>query len=160
MQPEGNRPIEDSIVTVFRPAEAKPPQEIKGFITDMERMKADHGDDPLSPAAMRDYFGEVYWRKGADGLDRIRAQTLDGADTTIKVMEAFSLGSGATNFCYRTVGEGFRLIESGLAPVIVAIDEAPRKVLDGPARRLADAGAAAGNCRPTRSRYRPRRGGS
>jgi CRISPR-associated endonuclease/helicase Cas3 len=61
---EGRRPVEDSIVTVFHPAEAKPPNEIKGFIADMERMKNNHGDDPLSPEAMRDYFGEVYWRKG------------------------------------------------------------------------------------------------
>jgi CRISPR-associated endonuclease/helicase Cas3 len=128
---EGRRPIDESIVTVFRPAEAKPPREIAGFIGDVERMKNNHGDDPLSPAAMRDYFGEVYWRKGDDGLDRISAKDLDGADTTIKVMvDAFSIGSGVTSFDYRRVGEGFRLIESGLAPVIVAVDGVPRKTLD------------------------------
>lgn len=128
---EGSRPVDDSIVTVFRPAEAQPPREIKGFIADMERMKNNHGDDPLSPEAMRDYFGEVYWRKGDPGLDRIRAKDLDGANTTIKAMDAFSVGSGTTNFAYRTVGEGFRLIESGLAPVIVASDDTPKKALDG-----------------------------
>jgi CRISPR-associated endonuclease/helicase Cas3 len=128
---EGRRPVEDSIVTVFRPAEATPPREIAGFIGDMERMKDRHGGDPLSPIAMRDYFGEVYWRKGDQGLDRIRAKDLDGATATVKVMESFSVGSGATNFAYRTVGEGFRLIESGLATVIVAIDEAPKKTLAG-----------------------------
>jgi CRISPR-associated endonuclease/helicase Cas3 len=127
---EGSRPVGDSIVTVFRPTEAKPPREIKGFIGDMERMKRNHADDPLSPEAMRDYFGEVYWRKGDQGLDRIRAKDLDGVTTTIKVMDAFSLGSGATNFDYRRVGEGFQLIENGLAPVIVATDEAPRKALE------------------------------
>ena len=31
-------------------------------------MKSKHAD-LLSPDAMRDYFGEVYWRKG-EGLDR------------------------------------------------------------------------------------------
>ncbi len=128
---EGRRPTEDSIVTVFRPADAKPPREIAGLIGDMERMKGDHGDDPLSPEAMRDYFGEVYWRKGDQGLDRVRSKDLDGANTTIKVMDGFSVGSGATNFAYRTVGEGFRLIESGLAPVIVVIDDAPRRTLEG-----------------------------
>lgn len=128
---EGRNPVDDSIVTVFRPAAAKPPREIAGFIGDMARMKSHHGDDPLSPAAMRDYFEEVYWRKGDQGLDRIRAKDLDGANATIKVMEAFSVGSGTTNFAYRTVGEGFRLIESGLAPVIVAIDDAAKQALDG-----------------------------
>ena len=140
---EGRRPVDDSIVTVFRPAEAKPPREIEGFIADMERMKNNHGDDPLSPEAMRDYFGEVYWRKGDLGLDRIRAKDLDGANSTIKVMGAFSVGSGTTNFAYRTVGEGFRLIESGLAPVIVAIDDAPKKALDGLRRGWLTPGACA-----------------
>jgi CRISPR-associated endonuclease/helicase Cas3 len=145
---EGRRPVEDSIVTVFRPAEAKPPREIAGFIADMERMKNNHGDDPLSPEAMRDYFGEVYWRKGDQGLDRIRAKDLDGVNITKMVMEEFSLGSGATNFAYRTVGEGFRLIESGLAPVIVAIDDAPKKTLDGLRGGWLTPGAAARQLQP------------
>jgi CRISPR-associated endonuclease/helicase Cas3 len=34
------------------------------------------------------------------------------------------------NFAYRSVGEGFRLIESGLTPVIIAIDPAPSKILE------------------------------
>jgi CRISPR-associated endonuclease/helicase Cas3 len=71
---EGRKLINDSIVTVFHPAEAKPPREIEGFITDMERMKNNHGNDPLSPEAMRDCFGEVYWHKGDLGLDCIRAR--------------------------------------------------------------------------------------
>lgn len=140
---EGILPVDDSIVTVFHPAEAQPPREIKGFVADMERMKSNHAADPLSPAAMRDYFGEVYWRKGDQGLDHIRAKDLDGAPTTIKVMDVFSLGSGATDFAYRTVGEGFRLIESGLVPVIVAIDDAPRKALDGLLRGWLTPGACA-----------------
>jgi CRISPR-associated endonuclease/helicase Cas3 len=140
---EGSRPVDYSIVTVFRPAEAKPPREIAGFIADMERMKSNHGNDPLSPEAMRDYFGEVYWRKGDQGLDRIRAKDLDGANTTIKVMDAFSVGSGMTNFAYRTVGEGFRLIESGLAPVIVAADDTPKKALEGLRRGWLTPGACA-----------------
>jgi CRISPR-associated endonuclease/helicase Cas3 len=108
---EGRRSVEQSIVAVFHPTEAKPPREIAGFIGDMERMKTKYGTDPLSPEAMHEYFGEVYWRKGEHGLDRIHAKSLDGTGTTRKVMEAFLMGSGATNFAYRSVGEGFRLIE-------------------------------------------------
>ncbi len=126
---EGRRRLEDSILTVFRPAEAKPPREIAGLIGDMARMKADHADDPLSPAAMRDYFGEVYWRKGERGLDSIQAEDMDGGNLRIAVMGSFRGGSGASDFAYRTVGRGFRLIESGLAPVIVATDRASREAL-------------------------------
>lgn len=66
--------------------------------------------DLLSPDAMRDYFGEVYWRKGA-ALDRE------------KILEAYKISSGIPSFDYRKVAENFRMIESGLAPVIVARDE-------------------------------------
>jgi CRISPR-associated endonuclease/helicase Cas3 len=145
---EGRRPIEDSIVTVFHPAEAKPPREIKGFIGDMERMKANHGNDPLSPEAMRDYFEEVYWRKGDTGLDRIRWKDLDGTNTVRKVMDAFSFGSGATDFAYRGVGEGFRLIDSGLASVIIAADDTPRKTLDALSGGWLTPGAAARQLQP------------
>lgn len=146
---EGLRNIAESIVTVFTSAEAKPPAEIAGFIGDMDRMRDNHADDPLSPAAMRDYFGEVYWRKGDAGLDRIPAKDLDGGDTTIKVMvDAFSIGGGETFFDYRRVGQGFRLIQSGLAPVIIAIDEAPRKAVEGLRGGWLTAGAAARALQP------------
>jgi CRISPR-associated endonuclease/helicase Cas3 len=140
---EGRRPAGESIVTVFRPTEAKPPREIEGLIGDMARMRDHHADDPLSPAALRDYFGEVYWRKGDAGLDRLHAKDLDGADVTLKVLDAFSVGSGKSDFAYRTVGENFRLIESGLAPVIVAHDEKPRQTLDALRAGRLTPGAAA-----------------
>lgn len=145
---EGRRLIEDSIVTVFQPAEAKPPREIASFIGDLARMKDQHSEDPLSPEAMRDYFGEVYWRKGDRGLDRIRGSDLDGASVMMKVMDAFSIGSGATSFNYRAVGEGFRLIDSGLAPVIVTVDEAPKKALKGLREGWLSPGAAARQLQP------------
>lgn len=106
---EGNRPVEDSVVGVFRSAEYRPPREIALFVTDMARMMRKHGD-LLSPDAMRDYFGEVYWRKGA-ALDRE------------KILGAYKISSGMPSFDYRKVAENFRMIESGLAPVIIARDE-------------------------------------
>ncbi|HYP56862.1 MAG TPA: hypothetical protein VEQ35_01080 [Beijerinckia sp.] len=39
---EAKRPIEQSIVTIFKPAEAKPPHEIEGFIGDMGRTAQNH----------------------------------------------------------------------------------------------------------------------
>jgi CRISPR-associated endonuclease/helicase Cas3 len=46
---EGLRPVEDSVVTIFKPAEAKPPAEIKGLIGDMLRILGEHHGDLFSP---------------------------------------------------------------------------------------------------------------
>jgi CRISPR-associated endonuclease/helicase Cas3 len=118
---EGKRPVEESIVGVFRAAEHKPPREIAQLAGDMGRMMGKHAD-LLSPEALREYFAEVYWRKG-EALDRR------------KVLEAWRISRSprgayrAPSFDYRTVAENFRMIESGLAPVIVAVEKAAQDVL-------------------------------
>jgi CRISPR-associated endonuclease/helicase Cas3 len=113
---EGRRPVEDSVVTIFKPAEARPPAEIKGLIGDMLRILGEHRNDLFSPQTIEAYFREVYWRKSEAGLDKYA------------VMKKFIIGS-RTDFAYRGVAEEFRLIESGMAPVIVAIDEEPQAIL-------------------------------
>jgi len=107
---EGRHAAEDSIVTVFDAPDNPPPREIKLLAEDFARMAGDH-DDLLSPAAMQDYFGEVYWRKDA---------SLDAKG----ILDMFGVSAGKTSFAYRTVAEEFRMIESGMAPVIVARDDA------------------------------------
>jgi CRISPR-associated endonuclease/helicase Cas3 len=116
---EGRRPVETSIVTVFKPAEFKPPREIAQLAGDFARM-ADRHPDLLSPSAIREYFSEVYWRKGT-ALDVIHVRDHDGVARRQSVLDSFKVDqmSGA-DFAYRTVGENFRLIESGMAPVIIA----------------------------------------
>jgi CRISPR-associated endonuclease/helicase Cas3 len=114
---EGRRPIEDSVVTIFKPADASPPAEIKGLIGDMLRILGEHHSDLFSPQTIEAYFREVYWRKTEDGLDKHA------------VMKKFLVGFGATDFAYRSVAEKFRLIESGMEPVIVAIDQEPLALL-------------------------------
>ncbi|MEJ1158473.1 CRISPR-associated helicase Cas3' [Prosthecomicrobium sp. N25] len=114
---EGRRPTEASLVTVFEPAEAKAPRELAALAEATMRVARDH-PDLLSPAAIERYFREIYWAKG-DGLDRD------------KVLGAFRIsapvpGIGATDFAYRTVAETFRLVESGMLPVIVPIDAEAR----------------------------------
>jgi CRISPR-associated endonuclease/helicase Cas3 len=113
---EGRRPVEDSVVTIFKPAKARPPAEIKGLIGDMLRILGEHRSDLFSPQTIEAYFREVYWRKSEDGLDKYA------------VMKKFIVGS-RTDFAYRSVAERFRLIESGMEPVIVAIDEEPQAIL-------------------------------
>ncbi len=112
---EGRNPVTESIVTVFRPTDHRPPREIKALAGDFARIADKHRDDLLSVAAVRDYFGEVYWRKG-------------GALDAKSVIPAFKVDREGTDFAYRTVAEEFRLIESGLAPVIVARTNEPREV--------------------------------
>ncbi|RWM68079.1 MAG: CRISPR-associated helicase Cas3' [Mesorhizobium sp.] len=109
---EGRRPVEDSIVTVFKAPENPPPLEIAGLSSDMARMMARH-EKLLSPAAFEDFFGEVYWRVGPEGLDR-------GRNDRLPVVDKFRIGGSGTNFAYRSVAENFRMIESGMVPVIVA----------------------------------------
>jgi CRISPR-associated endonuclease/helicase Cas3 len=113
---EGRRPVEDSVVTIFKPVEARPPAEIKGLIGDMLRILGEHRGDLFSPQTIEAYFREVYWRKSEAGLDKYAA------------MKKFIIGS-RTDFAYRGVAERFRLIESGMEPVIVAIDEEPQAIL-------------------------------
>lgn len=126
---EGRRPVGDSIVTVFRPANHPPPREVAQLAADMGRVAGRH-DDLLSLEAVHDYFGEVYWRVG-EGLDAKR------------VLRAFRVSAGRTDFDYRSVAESFRLIESGLAPVIVAREKAPAETLGNlAAERIGPAAAA------------------
>lgn len=125
---EGKRPVAESIVTVFTPAEAKPPPEIRPFISAMERV-IPHHDDLFSPAAIQRYFQEVYWQKG-DGLDRIMVRNADGSQERMAVLDAFFCGRDTLDFPYRQVAEGFRLIESGMEPVIIANEDEPRRIID------------------------------
>ncbi|MCP4383279.1 MAG: CRISPR-associated helicase Cas3' [Hyphomicrobiales bacterium] len=113
---EGSRPVDDSVVTVFKAPDHPPPAEIRGLTGDMQRMMDKHAD-LFSPAAIADFFGEVYWRFGPDGLDKKN------------ILGDFSIGSGQTTFAYRTVAEKFRMIESGLVPVIVARDDTAREAV-------------------------------
>ncbi|HEX2652630.1 MAG TPA: CRISPR-associated endonuclease Cas3'', partial [Xanthobacteraceae bacterium] len=64
---EGRYSAQESVVTVFRPAEAKAPREIALLSGDFSRI-ADKHTELLSLDALRDYFSEVYWRNG-EALD-------------------------------------------------------------------------------------------
>ncbi|WP_127076844.1 CRISPR-associated endonuclease Cas3'' [Rhodomicrobium lacus] len=119
---EGRRDPDASVVTVFEAVGDLVPSEIKGLIGDFSRIRDKHAD-LFSPAAIQDYFEEVFWRVG-DGLDGK------------KLLREFKIDPNGTYFQYRTVGEKFRVIESGLLPVIVPGDEAAQ-------RAVADLGNAA-----------------
>jgi len=126
---EGRRPVADSIVTVFTPAEAKPPPEFRPFIEAMQRV-IPHHDDLFSPEAIHRYFGEVYWQRGEKRLDQITVRSTDGATEKLSVLDAFAVGKDTLDFPYRAIGEGFHLVENGMDPVIVAIEDEPRQIVE------------------------------
>lgn len=144
---EGRRPVEASIVTVFRPAEVKPPGDI-GQLADAARRACLRCPDPLSLEALNDYFGEVYWLKSADGdgLDQLRR--LKGDTHPMTVREAFRISGRDISLAFRSVGERFRLIDSGMVPVIIPRDEDAREQLASLLRPNAAVGAIARRLQP------------
>lgn len=123
---EGKLDRDDSIVTLFRAPDNPPPHEVRQLAEAFGRMAEKHAD-LMSLDAMRDYFSEVYWAKGA-GLD------------AKGVMAKFRTDSTGTDFAYRTVAEDFRMIENGLAPVIIARDRTAVDVL----KKLTNPGVSPG----------------
>lgn len=105
---EGRRPTETSLVTVFQAPVNPPPSEIKGLIGDLERMAHKHSD-LLSPGAIAEYFQEVYWRMDKD-VDRAG------------ICDMFQADGRGTSFAYRSAAEVYRMIDSGMVPVIVPRD--------------------------------------
>jgi CRISPR-associated endonuclease/helicase Cas3 len=101
---------------ISTPAEAKPPPEIRPFIEAMQRVIPNY-NDLFSPDAIERYFREVYWQKGEKRLDQITFRGGDGPSEKMSVLESFLVGRDVLDFPYRTVGESFRLIESGMHPV-------------------------------------------
>ena len=142
---EGRRDAETSVVTVFEPVGYTTPREIEGLIGDFGRMRNKHAD-LFAPAAIQDYFEEVFWRVG-DGLDRE------------EILKKFSVDATGTNFAYRSAGDAFRMIESGLLPVIIPERKTPQSEvadLDNPAKFLP--ASSPGSCKATSCRYRQKRG--
>jgi CRISPR-associated endonuclease/helicase Cas3 len=127
---EGKRPVESSIVTLFDAADHNPPHELHALAEDMRRVAGKHADI-FSPAAIKDYFGEVYWRKGEERLDKFGA------------LKAFGMSDGKIDFSYRTLGENFKLIESGMEPVIVPYDAKAKETLEKLKTGFLPPGAAA-----------------
>jgi len=109
---EGKRALEDSTLTVFSAPGRSVPTEMKPLIAAMHSTAARH-DDLLAPAAIRDWFEQVYWTAGPERMGQ-------------PMVDAFVFGRGGTDFPYRSTAEAFRMIDSVMVPVIIAIDDAAR----------------------------------
>lgn len=118
---EGRRGLEDSIVSLFEAPDNPPPAEIKGLVTDRLRMEGRFAE-LFAPEAMTAYFREVYWRLGPERLDRGRIDRQP-------ILGKFGIDGGSTEFSYRSAAENFRMIESGMVPVIVPFDDKARRAI-------------------------------
>lgn len=71
---------------------------------------ARHADNPLSPGAIREFFDQLYWMKGDEGLDRKGILKLLPHDKTLE-------------YAFRAAAAVFRLIDEKYLPVIVQYGE-------------------------------------
>ncbi len=103
---EGKAALGD--VFVFEPAESegrRPPGDVSKR-ADAARRVMRHRDDPAMPEAVRSYFQDVYWIEGG-GLDRK------------DILRAFRERARSFDFPFATVARDFRMIETGMVPIIV-----------------------------------------
>jgi CRISPR-associated endonuclease/helicase Cas3 len=109
--------LERGSVTVFTAADAARPAMFNQQVEAMEAAVRAHPDDPLGLDAVRTYFRQLYWQKGAAQLD---AATLDGGPFPILHRIWAGLGAdGTLNTPYASVARAFRMIPEEGKPVIV-----------------------------------------
>ncbi len=113
---EGRRAREQSMVTVFSTPGYGTPPEIKGLVGDMVRT-ASAVPDLMSLEAIERFFSEAYWRLGSDRLD------------AEKIVQMFGMGLRGPIFDFRDAAQKFRMIESGMVPIIVTFDDAAKEAV-------------------------------
>lgn len=116
---EGSRHRENSEVLVFATANPDwaPPPELKQFTQAFRIVEPRYREDLLAPEAIRAYFQELYWQKGAKELD---------AHDLIGLLKSCRMDS----LPFETLAEKFRLIETMMQPVIVPWDDTAQDALD------------------------------
>ncbi len=123
---EGRLPDPGRVV-VFVPPSSTPPGILRQGAEIAARLLQQYRNDPLRPEHFRDYFEELYWRRG-DKLDRQQ------------ICDKLAPGN-APRFPFADVADRFRLIDGGYLPVIVRYSERGRALIDelldrGPERAL------------------------
>lgn len=115
---EGRRDVQESEVLIFIPENEQwaPPPELTQFAQAAAEVLRSHSQDPLSPAAIEEYFGLLYWQKGSRELDA------PGLLAMLRTCRVDSLP-------LETIATQFRMIDSVQMPVIVPWDEKARELL-------------------------------
>lgn len=113
---EGRRSLKDSQVFVFQSNKWKAPPELAQLAAPMRSILRTYEGDVLAPEALKNYFQQVYYAKGAD-LDH--HQILK----KIRITEA-------CDFPFQNIARDFRMIDSNMLPIIVPFDEVVAKNLE------------------------------
>ncbi len=115
---EGRRQTAASEVLVFAVGDPgwAPPPELKQFAQVFREIQRRHHDDLLALDAVRDYFQQLYWQKGARELD---------AHDLLGLLQESKLDS----LPFETLAAKFRIIESAMVPVVVPYDDEARRAL-------------------------------
>lgn len=116
---EGKRPVASSEVLVFanENPDWTPPKELIPAANTAREVLRMFQDDPLSPAAIHEYFSKLYWQKGMDKLDE------PGLMQLLKVSKIDSLPM-------ETLATKFRLIDQVQQPIIIPYTQEAKDALD------------------------------
>lgn len=104
----GEWPLEDSTLTVFSAPGRPVPADVRVLAETMRHVAGRH-DDLLTPAAICDWFNDVYWKAGPDRLGQ-------------KMVDQMVLARNGTDFPFRSLAEDFRMVETTMVPVIIPGD--------------------------------------
>lgn len=110
---EGRRAADESMTLVFRPGEAKRPQSMRMAIESAEGVFRTH-DDVTTLSAVRDYFGQLFDRKGDAVLD------------AKGILKACQERVTTLDFPFKTIATEFQMIDDYNLPVIIEWDETAR----------------------------------
>lgn len=113
---EGMRPLQDSQVFIFQSPDWKAPAELAQLAAPMRSILRLHKGDVLAPDALRTYFQQVYYAKGAD-LDHYKILT--------RIRETEDC-----DFPFQNIASDFRMIDSHMLPIIVPFDDVAKKHLE------------------------------
>lgn len=110
--------LAQGIVKVFHASEHK----IKGHLkttSDVGAMVIDRFEDVLSPAAIKNYFEQLYFFKGEDSLDKE------------KILEFFEITSrGEEIFNFKKASDRFNFIESETTAVVIPFDSTAEDLVE------------------------------
>lgn len=113
---EGRRMLQDSQVYVFQNPGWKAPPELAQLAAPMRSILRNHEGDVLAPEALKSYFQQVYYAKGAD-LDHHQ------------ILNKIRITEGC-DFPFQDIARDFRMIDSHMLPIIVPFDEVAKENLE------------------------------
>ena len=122
---EGRRSAEESIVQLFEIEGRKPIPELRKFEQAARSIMRDAGHvaDLLSPGAIEAYFRELYWSQEVGREDRLDAHGIARGENHV-------LNRDDILIPFADIARDFRMIETGMEPVIVPYDGEARKLIE------------------------------